>query len=257
MSNAHLVCTALVGTNKVGDLRADEDGYYTVILGALDSYNSAGAYYPMAGAESVFMDSSSLKRRIASGNCRGEYGHPQRAPGQSIQEHVARCMRIHEPNIAFHVSEVWLDADSIKAPDGRKVVAVMAKIRPCGPQGHVLEAQLRNPKENVCFSVRALTIDTIVNGVVYKVIKQIITWDYVNEPGIAVATKYHNPSLEGIHEDVIITPAMLNSAAQPATASAGISFESSVVSLEEIQAIVKEASYAPPVGRVRPASSRW
>lgn len=254
MSNAHLVCTALVGTNKVGELKPDADGYYTVILGALDSFNSAGAYYPMNGAEAVFAESSSLQRRVRTGNCRGEYGHPQRAPGQSIQEHMGRCMRIHEPNIAFHVSEVWLDKSVVKGPDGKALVAVMGKIRPCGPMGHVLEAQLKNPKENVCFSVRALTVDTIVAGIIQKVIKQIIGWDYVNEPGIAVATKYHNPALESYCDDIVITEEML--ATQPGGSGAvGMSFEHSVLSLEEIRSAI--AAPTSKVGTKRPPSADW
>lgn len=247
MSNAHLVCTALVGTNKVGDLKPDADGYYEVILGATDSFNSAGAYYPYAGTESVWMDSGPLMRRVRTGNCRGEYGHPKMVPGQSTRDFMGRCLRIDEGNIAFHVSEVWIDQKNIKGPDGKTVVAVLGKIRPCGPMGHILEAQLRNPKENVCFSVRALTADTMVNGVLTKVIKQIITWDYVNEPGIAVATKYSAPSLEGIAEDIVITADMLMPTLGVST---GISFESSVVSLEELRAIVR------PKQR-RPGSADW
>ena len=40
-------CTSLMGTNKAGVLKPDENGYYTVVLGALDVYNSAGDFYPL------------------------------------------------------------------------------------------------------------------------------------------------------------------------------------------------------------------
>jgi len=255
MSNTHLVCTALVGTNKVGNLKKDEDGYYTIVLGALNSFNSAGAYYPAAGVESVFADSSSLQRRIKTGNCRGEYGHPYRHPGQSIQEYMARCVKIQEDNIAFHIAEVWLDDKSVKGPDGKPVVAVIARIKPCGPRGYVLEQQLQNPNENVCFSVRALTVDTMVNGIMQKVIKQIITWDYVNEPGISVATKYNSPSLECFEESsLLVTAAMIDSFKTPQYA--GISFESAQVTMEEISSIVKAAGGKKTQSK-RPASANW
>lgn len=248
--STHLVCTALVGTNKVGNLKEDSSGYFTVVLGALDAYNSSGAYYSPAGADAVFNESSSLQRRLRTGNCRGEYGHPYRVPGQSIQEYMSRCIKIQEDNIAFHISEVW--SENIKGADGKTVTAVMGKIKPCGPRGEALREQLKNPKENVCFSVRALTADTVVNGVVVKVIKQVITWDYVNEPGIAVATKYTTPSLESFHEDVVITQALLRK--ESYSPQAAVSFESAVVDYNEVMAIVKADA---DKGSKRPASSVW
>ena len=50
-------CTALVGSNKSGVLKPDADGYYTVVLGALNFFNSAGHYYPLEPAEKLFADS--------------------------------------------------------------------------------------------------------------------------------------------------------------------------------------------------------
>jgi len=38
----------------------------------------------------------------------------------------------------------------------------------------------------------------MVRGRYEKAIKEVITWDYVNEPGIAAANKYSCPSLESI-----------------------------------------------------------
>lgn len=247
--STHLVCTALVGTNKVGNLKEDEDGYFTVVLGALDVYNSAGAYYSPAGVDAVFNESGSLQRRVRTGNCRGEYGHPYRLPGQSIQEYMARCVKIQEDNIAFHCSEVW--RDTIKDDSGRIVIAIMGKIKPCGPRGEILREQLKNPKENVCFSIRALTNDAVVNGVVVKVIRNIIGWDYVNEPGIHVASKYHNPTLESFQEDLVITRAMLKP--DQVNESFMMSFESAVVGYEEILAVVNEGIAASK----RPPSSAW
>ena len=52
MSNrATYSCTALLGTNKAGVLKPDAEGYYTVVLGALNFYNSAGDFYPYESAK--------------------------------------------------------------------------------------------------------------------------------------------------------------------------------------------------------------
>lgn len=260
MSNTHLVCTALLGTNKVGELKKDADGYYTVVLGALECHNYSGAYYPGGPAveDVILNESGMLQRRIKSGNGRGEYGHPYRLPGQSVQEFLARGVKIMEDRVAFHVSEVWLDRDSVKTEDGKRVVAVMGKIKPCGPFGYVLEQQLQNPKENVCFSVRALTKDTVVNGVVVKVIRQIIIWDYVNEPGIQVASKWNSPALESIDEtDVLITRAVVDSLQAIDEGAVGFSFESATVSLETIRELVYDVQKPNVLSGKRPASANW
>ena len=54
---AHYACTALVGTNKTGKLPKDENGYYTVIPGALDVFNGNGAYYPFETGKHIFEES--------------------------------------------------------------------------------------------------------------------------------------------------------------------------------------------------------
>lgn len=219
---ATFACTALLGTNKVGELKKTDDGYYIVVLGALDVFNSAGAYYPYDSAKDVFKESSSLMRRVANGALRGEYGHPKRQPNQSLREFVDRVLQIDEKNVAFHVRKVTVDFTSVKGEDGRPVIALIGEIKPAGPYAHVLEKQLENPSENVCFSIRSLTDDTFVAGKLYKHIRTVVTWDYVNEPGISVATKWKSPALEGLGTEVMIDRTVLESIE---SGTAGVSFE--------------------------------
>lgn len=201
MSNqATYVCTALAGTNKAGILKPDADGYYTLVLGAMNVYNSAGAFYPYDSAKDVFKASSSLMRRIANGACRAELGHPKKVPGMSMRDFLDRVMQIHEENVCAHIKEVSIDAKSVKDANGRTVIAVIGKVKPSGPHAAVLKASLENPSENVCFSVRSLTEDVRVGPEWHKHIRNIITWDYVNEPGISVANKYASPALESMAE---------------------------------------------------------
>lgn len=204
--SASYSCTALMGTNKTGQITPDADGYYTVVLGALDFFNSAGSFYPLKGAQELFKESSSLIRRARNGALRGEYGHP-RPDGMTKTQFMARIMDIHEDKVCCHISDVWLDSGSVKDENGKGVVAIMGKVKPAGPFGPALEASLKNPKENVCFSIRSITNDQVINGVNNKFIRQICTWDYVNEPGIRVATKWHNPTLESFVLEQI-TPAV-------------------------------------------------
>jgi len=195
-------CTALAGVNKAGVLKKDDQGYYTICVGALNVFNSAGQYYPYEPAKELFTGSSQLMRRIKRGALRGEYGHPKMVPGMTYEQFVNRVLSIYEENVCCHFKEIWLDFDNVKDEKGNKVIAILAKIQPGGPMGHVLQAQLDNPNENVCFSIRSFTDDSKVGGYVQRVLKTIVTWDYVNEPGIAVAEKFKSPALENFTDPI-------------------------------------------------------
>lgn len=201
-NNVTYSCTALVGTNKAGIMRPDADGYYNdVVLGALNVFNSGGRYYPYnEQAKRIFDQSSAFMRRVADGALRGECGHPKRLPGMSMQDFLSRVLEIRETNICSHYRRVTLDFDNIQDKNGNKIIAIMGDVKPSGPCGPALEAAFQNPHENVCFSIRSVTNDSLVGNVVNKSFKQVVTFDWVNEPGIAVARKWFNPSLESYEE---------------------------------------------------------
>jgi len=247
-------CTALMGTNKVGELKPAEDGYYTVVLGALDFMNSAGQFYPNgASARELFKESSSFMRRIANGALRGEYGHPRLQPGMRMQEFMVRCNDILETNVSHHIRKVWVDYTSVKGPNGKPCVAILGEIKPTGPMGEALRQSLQNPSENVCFSIRSFTRDVPTNGVIHKHLVQIVTWDYVNEPGISVATKWRSPTLEGF-EDIEASIEHLVAAAELQRSSA-VSMESNgSASLDELVNKLRSNTF---LTSDRPASARW
>lgn len=197
-------CTALVGTNKTGKLKCDSDGYYTLVVGGLNAYNSSGAFYPLAPATAIFDNSSSFMRRVKSGNCKGECGHPKPLPGQSSREFLQRVLQIEETRVCCHFKEIWMANEGVKDAEGRPIVAIMAKIKPAGPMGPALKEALDNPHENVCFSIRSLTQDRMVPaGYLEKNLKQIICFDWVTEPGLSGSTKYNSPALESMNETTV------------------------------------------------------
>lgn len=191
--------TALKGGKK-GIISADSDGYYTMIIGGLNVFNSAGEYYTLNKAKELFEQSSLFMRRVKAGVLKAELGHPRREPGQSDDEYINRILDIRETNICAHFSDVWLDFDNVKDNQGKTVVAIMAKVKPSGPHAKVLQDSLDNPKEDTCFSIRAFTEDTMVGGIKNRVLTSIVTFDFVLESGIHFARKYFNPGLESVSE---------------------------------------------------------
>lgn len=200
MNSIRFTCTALQGTGKQGVLPKDASGYYTLPVGGLNIFNSAGHYYPYEPVKELFANSAPLMRRISTGCLKGEMGHPEKLPGQSDDEFINRVLSVKEKTTCAHFESIWLDFDNIKDASGRAVVAIMAKVAPSGPMGMALERSLNNPKEDVCFSIRAFTEDVNIGGVKHRNLREIVTWDYVTEPGINIARKYTSPALEARNE---------------------------------------------------------
>lgn len=207
MSSIKFVATKLSGTGKRGILKPDTDGYYTLPIGGLNTFNSVGEYYTADGARELFERSSVFMRRVTNGRLKSESGHPKRLPGWTDDDYLRRIMIIEETNVCCHISEVWLDDQfgrnnpQFKNPS---LVAIMGKIKPAGPRGESLKASLDNPNEDVCFSIRALTRDYYNRGQTYRVLNQIFTFDNVVEPGLPLASKYSSPALESFHEEFVM-----------------------------------------------------
>jgi hypothetical protein len=204
-------CTSLVNTQKRGVVPADADGYYDLVIGGLNMLNSAGMYYEYDSVKDLFEQSSAFMRRVARGALRSEVGHPEPLPGEKEEEFLNRYISINPRNVCAHIAEVYLDFDNFKDAAGRPIVAIMGKVTPSGVHAEMLRKQLENGRENVCFSIRSFTYDYPVGRVIHRVLKNIITFDYVNEPGIHIAEKFKAPALES-HYEKVITPKKLQRA---------------------------------------------
>lgn len=205
MTSVNYSCTVLAGTNKVGKLKADSNGYYEMIVGAVAMENSAGQFYE--GGDDVlalFGPGSSLHRRISNGQCRAELGHPKKEPGMSMNDYVQRILSIEEKNVCAHFKSVRLDSNLMKDDKGNPVIATIAMVKPSGPQGTFLKESMENHEENVAFSIRSLTANRIVGGRMHKKLQTVVGWDQVNEGGISIANKYDSPALEDYSEDSIL-----------------------------------------------------
>jgi len=179
----------------------DDKGYSLVTLGALNIVNSAGEYYTAKDVKDMFTnDNSTLMRRIKNGALRGEVGHPKFVPGMSKTQFFNRNIKIDEENVCVHIRDLILEETDrpSELPGEGNIILVKGWIIPSGPKGAFLEKALDNPEENVAFSVRCFTKNTFKDGVVYKKIVQLITYDYVNEPGISDATKFKTLGIESM-----------------------------------------------------------
>ncbi len=251
MSTIRYTATKLKAINKDGILKPDSDGYYTLVIGGLNTLNSAGEYYTLQGAKDLFDKSSIFQRRVSGGNLKSELGHPKMQPGMSNDAFLSRILRIEETNVCAHISEVWLDeAYGKNNPrlNNPQLVAIMGKVKPSGPKGEVLKEALENSKENVCFSIRALTKDYYLKGINHRVLLNIVSWDYVTEPGISVANKWDSPALESISDMYVSERSISN-----------IVNSKELVAMESDKAVAIEtlALFKQPIANKAPAISKW
>jgi hypothetical protein len=194
-------CIRLKGSNKLGIIKPDKDGCYTQVIGGLNAYNSGGSFYELEAGLQFFQAQSSFQRKIGRGVLRAETGHPKKTPGMKEYEYGERILRIEETLVCGTWRKIWLSNADLRDEQGRRIVPIMGTIYPSGPYRDMLVHAFQSPGEQVCFSIRSFTNDIPRgDGTFIKKLLQIVTFDYVNEPGIWSAEKLLSPNLESWDE---------------------------------------------------------
>jgi len=251
-------CNVLQGINRVGDLKKLDNGYYEVRLGALGAFNSAGWLYSEPEGRRLIEGSGGLMRMMETARLRGECGHPRFRPGMTQLEWFSRVNDIFEPNVCVHIRRIRLEPGVDER--GRQVTMVIGEVKSSGKESTWLDRQLENRDEDVCFSIRSFTEDKVVGGVKTKFLKKIVTWDTVNEPGIAKSSKYGTASLESLAQDIpeadletaFFVDALRREAKNiPVGVGAGVGFESNA----NVMSLIAEIER--PIKAFVPSAWRW
>lgn len=204
-------CIRLKGSSKLGVIKPDKDGCYTQVIGGLNAYNSGGSFYELEAGLQFFQAQSSFQRKIGRGVLRAETGHPKKTPGMKEYEYGERILRIEETLVCGTWRKIWLSNADLRDEQGRRIVPIMGTIYPSGPYRDMLIHAFQSPGEQVCFSIRSFTNDIPRgDGTFIKKLLQIVTFDYVNEPGIWSAEKLLSPNLEHNSVDRALLSETLN-----------------------------------------------
>lgn len=182
-------CVSLAGVNKGATIKKDADGYYYVLLAALNVFNSAGTFYAFNESKHVFDRSNVFMRKVQAGNLHGEEDHPPFEPGMSEAAFIERNEWIETKNVAMHIREVELKQTD-EVCNGLPVVEVWGWIKPDRERGPYLQAALDNPHQNVCFSLRAIVREKSQGAMKIRRIDKLVTFDWVIEDGLQVCNKY-------------------------------------------------------------------
>lgn len=229
-----------VNNNKEGIIKPDENGWYLVNLGALEYPNSRGEIYDEGSARAFLTADNPFTRKLRKGCLAGELGHPMRETGMTDSQWLERVLTIAETNESHTIMSVTIDTTAVDR-SGRRYTAIRGKVKPSGPHKQILLDKFADPNINVCFSVRSFAKNIVGMGGTKKHFLNIITFDYVLEPGLAVANKYESPALESHTSDVSML-AIEQYAVKLEANKSGLSMESANEAKEVIHDVMKKDS---------------
>ena len=189
---------------KSGVMKPDAQGRYTVVFGGLNTFNASGIWFTLEESDKMFSSSSAFQKNIAEGTISSENGHPVRPPGMEDEAWVERFLGLEEARFTNTVEKVWLDPDYAKKFNDKRIdkntVVIMGLVKPAGELKHIIEDIIKNPNQNLCFSIRCITDTYTRNSVKVKVIRGVITFDLVYSGGLIFSKKSFHPSTESISE---------------------------------------------------------
>jgi hypothetical protein len=197
-------CTALVGTNKKGILEPDEHGYYYLCLGAMNIHNSQGIWYDWETSKSILGRSATFRRKAEKAALMSEEEHPDWEAGWSLEQYISRIRIFDKDRVCAFIRDVEI-VQGEKVGGGKHRMYFYAWVKPWGARGEHLKAALDDPHQNVYFSLRALCDDNWVGGQCVRTLVEFVTFDWVSEGGLHVASKYHSPALESHDIDVPVS----------------------------------------------------
>lgn len=193
--------------NTGGLLTKDKDGYYSVMLGAINVNSRNGVFYNgNEDIQKLFTSGSVFFDRVQSKLVESEYDHPDynSIPGTTKEakdaNYMQRLLRI-DPNLVCGVfKDITLVPTNNYEPGSKlPMITIKGKIKPQGPFGDRVRGYLDDPTVNTAFSLRCwrrcmgTSCDITIP----------VTFDFVPIealPGIAIADKLNSIGLETLQQ---------------------------------------------------------
>ena len=142
-NNLRFTCGEIgtVNGHTIKALTPDENGAYTVVVGALEIPTRNNVVYDSDSLIRAMSDPTSRFNICLKDGClAGEYGHPV----IKTSEDMSRLLMIDEHYISHYFQKIWVDETPVTIK-GKQGYRIMAKVKPYGPYGAYLEKSLRDP----------------------------------------------------------------------------------------------------------------
>lgn len=253
MSTKSFVFSAAAPVGENTQLEQDGNGYYYCNLGEIDAYNEAGNFYLAKGVEDLIKnESGAFYRKLTRGYLKGETNHPKYVAGMSKHQWIMRNLDIDKDRVSHSIRQIDLIPTGIKTigPDGipRETIKIKGWIKPIDDR---LKKDLDDPNANVAFSVRCLTEDVEIKpGIFIKTIVELITFDWVEEPGIRTANKFATVSGESLNSISISLEDISSLTVNIVKSTSGVSTESSESIIDTLKSINKKMEHSKKDSRL-------
>ena len=199
MGSITYTATKLHVPGKLGVIKKGADGWYpNVPMGALGCFNSGGAFYLYEESKAAFENSTDFMRKAREGCLYSEVGHPRMTPGMSTNDFMMRARDVVEANWCNALTNVTLTENGARDQRGQPICLITADVKPYGVHAHVAQEALEDPRLNLCYSIRCITMRANVRGMEQRAVAEVINFDLVGEPGLYEAKKRYSPSLESM-----------------------------------------------------------
>lgn len=178
---------------RVGRIIPDENGIYRglplMIMGEPTQNNTY--YDPNSIMDQITNPQTRFNKVLSQGKLYGEFGHPT-FNGMNNDDAIQRLVTVDEKNHSHMFTSLYTDPQKT---DG--TVVLRGDVKPTGPYGAVFKESLDDPVVNTAFSLRAyVSTDMRPNGLKYRTVRQLCTWDTVGASGYATTDKAHAIGLE-------------------------------------------------------------
>lgn len=183
---------------RVGRIIPDENGIYKGLpLMVIGEVTQQKTYYdPMSVMDQITNPQTKLNKVLKQGKLFGEFGHPS-FQGLNQDDAIQRLVTVDEKSTSHLFTSLYTDAPS---SDG--TVVLRGDLKPSGPYGPAFKESLDDPVVNTAFSLRAyVSTDMRPDGVKYRKVRQLCTWDTVGASGYMSTDKAHALGLESFSGD--------------------------------------------------------
>lgn len=193
-------------------LKPDENGFYRVPAASVNKCNDAGEFYSGHNAQEIFGEGSPFYKDLISGYINVEVDHPERKPGWTDEQWIARLFRYDSERCCGLVGGLELvETNEVEKGFTDKIIDIFVKVKPQGEKKQIFIDRLEDPHSNVALSMRVLkAMFNDKYGRKISIITAAAGFDLVWKPGISRANKYSAVGIEASKYTSIIEPAKLN-----------------------------------------------
>ena len=211
------VLTSKVEKQNKNSVVKDDNGFYRVKLGRLNTYNENGVFYKVENLDALLNNPNSiLHNRIENGLLKAEVKHPSfkdeygnPLTGDAL---IQAIFEIDLDNVCLSIKKLEF-INSGKTEKGwanYPIYEIFGWVKAIQPKGFYVEEALEDPDINLAFSIRSAVTEQYLGGTLIRTVIDVSTFDLVDTPGMSKnVTQWGGVGIEnrqysGLNDDGVV-----------------------------------------------------